>query len=134
MSLGTHATCMYTRMLSYRVRLCRRWRRIGLIGSEIRVLLYGHVYFVHSSSPASQSHHGKVSQISNLGPIFIRWRPRGTLRILSNHKRGDRAWVPRPRSGPADGPRPWPHLLWFLGILRQPLGLQRINMGTKLLI
>ena len=30
------------------------------------------------------AHHGKVFQISNLGPIFIRWRPRGSLRIPRN--------------------------------------------------
>ena len=30
----------------------------------------------------------KVFPISNLGPIFICWRPRGSLRIPRNHKRG----------------------------------------------
>ena len=83
---------------------------------------------------SKDAHHGEVFQISNLGPIFIRWRPRGSLRISRNHKRGGRAGVPGPWPGPAHGPRPWPPLLWFLGILRLPLGLQRMNMGPKLLI
>ena len=80
---------------------------------------------------SKDAHHGKVFQISNLGPIFIRWRPRGSLRISRNHKRGGRARVPGPRPGPAPGPRPWPPLLWFLGVIRQPLGLHRTNMGPK---
>ena len=71
---------------------------------------------------SKDAHHGKVFEIDNLGPIFICWRPRGSLRISRNHKRGGRAGVPGPWPGPAHGPRPWPPLLWFLGILRLPLG------------
>ena len=41
-------------------------------------------------------------QSSHLGPIFIRWRPTGSLRIPRNHKRGGQGPVTRPGdSGPA---------------------------------
>ena len=78
--------------------------------------------------------HGKVFKTGNLGPIFIRWRPRGRLRNSRRHKRGGRARVPRPWPGAAHGPRPWPPLSWFLGILSLPLRLQRMNMSPKSLI
>ena len=75
-------------------------------------ILYLHMDF------SKDAHHGKVSQISNLGAIFIGWRPRGSLRISRNHKRGGRAGVPGPWPRPAPGPRPWPPLLWCVVILR----------------
>ena len=83
---------------------------------------------------SKDAHHGKVFEIDNLGPIFICFRPRGSLRISGSHKRGSRARVPRPWPGPAPVPRPWPPLLWFLGLLSLPLGLQHMNMGPELLI
>ena len=89
---------------------------------------------VSLSNLAFQIHHRKMMQISNLGPVFIRWRPKGTLRIFRNHRRGGRARVRRLWNEPAPGPRPWTPLLWFLVILRLPLGLQHMNMGPKLLI
>ena len=63
---------------------------------------YGHVYFVSLSNPAHQIHHGKVFQILNFGPIFICWRPRGSLRIPRNHKRGGQGLGPW--AGPGQGP------------------------------
>ena len=56
---------------------------------------------------SKDAHHGKVFEISNLGPMFICWRPRGSLRISRNHKRGGRAGVP----GPWPGPAPWAQAL-----------------------
>ena len=64
---------------------------------------------------SKDAHHGKVFEIDNLGPIFICWRPRGSVRISRNHRRGGRAGVPGPWPGPAHGS-------------------QRMNMVPKLLI
>ena len=55
---------------------------------------------LHTDS-SNDAHHGKVFEIDNLGPIFMCWRPRGSLRISRNHKRGGRAEVPGPWA------RPW---------------------------
>ena len=52
-------------------------------------ILYPHKDF------SKDANHGKVFQISNLGPIFICWRPRGSLRISRNHKRGGQGRGPR---------------------------------------
>ena len=60
--------------------------------------LYLHRHF------SRDTHHGKVLKIINLGPIFIRWRPKGSLRISRNHKRGGRARAPGP--GLPKGPGP----------------------------
>ena len=69
--------------------------------------LYGNVCFVSLSDPAPQIHHGKVSQISNLGPIFIRQRPRRSLRIARNHEE-----AAGPRSpGPGRRACPWAQAL-----------------------
>ena len=95
--------------------------------------IYGHVYFVSSSNPAPEIHLGKVFQISNLGPIFIRWRPRGSLRTPRNHNRGGRQGLD-PWAGQGPGTRARPPFLWFREILRLPLGIQHMNMDPKLLI
>ena len=81
---------------------------------------------------SKDAHHGKVFEIGNLGPIFICWRPRGSLRIPRNHKRGGQGLGPWAGPGQGPGTPARPPLLWFLEILRLPLGLQRMNMGPKL--
>ena len=91
-------------------------------------ILYLHKHF------SKDAHHGKVFEIDNLGPIFICWRPRGSLRIPRNHKRGGQGLGPWAGPGQGPGTPARPPLLWFLEILRLPLGFQRMNMGPKLLI
>ena len=83
---------------------------------------------------SQDAYHGKVFLISNLGPIFICWRPRGSLRIPRNHKRGGQGLGPGAGPGQGPGTPARPPLLWFLEILRLPLGLQHMNMGPKLAI
>ena len=83
---------------------------------------------------SQDAHHGKVSQTGNLGPRFICWRPRGSLRIPRNHKRGGQGLGPGAGPGQGPGTPARPPLLWFLEILRLLLGLQHMNMGPKLLI
>jgi hypothetical protein len=58
----------------------------------------------------------------------------GSLRISRNYKRIGQARVPEPWPKTSHGPRTWPPLLWFLGILRLPMDLQRMSTGPKLLI
>ena len=80
------------------------------------------------------AHHGKVFLISILGAMFIYWRPRGSLSIPRHHNRGGKGLGPWAGLGQGRDPGPRPLLLWFLGILTLPLGLQHMNMGPKQLI
>ena len=73
-------------------------------------------------------------RISNLGPIFLCWTSMGSLRISRNHKTGGQGLGPW--AGPGQGPRTQARapLEKFLEILRLPMDLQRMHMGSKLLI
>ena len=95
--------------------------------------MYGHVHCVSLNNPACQIHYGKVFETRNLGPIFIRWKPWGSLRIPSNQKRGGQGLGPWAGLGQGPGTRGRPPLLLLLKIPRLPLGLQHMNMGPKLL-
>ena len=60
------------------------------------------ILYLHTDFSKGAHHHGKSFQISNLGCILACWRPRGSLRIPRNHKRGGQRLGPW--AGPGLGP------------------------------
>ena len=83
---------------------------------------------------SKDTHHDFFLQICSLGPMVIHWRPRSSLRIPRNHKRGGQGLGPWAGLGQGPGTRAWPPLVWSLEILRLPPGLQLSTMGPKLLL
>ena len=75
---------------------------------------------------SKDAHHGKVFKLTTW--VFVCWRPRGSLRIPRNHKRGGQGLDPWAGLGRGPGPG---RLLRFLETLRLPLGLQHMNMLPK---
>ena len=82
---------------------------------------------------SKDAHHSKVFKLATWDPYSYAGDPWAALGSPGTTKEALRLG-PGPWPGPAHGPRPWPSLFWFLGILRLHMDLQRMDMGPKLLI